>query len=472
MPYEGEFASKAAHYDIIKNSDVRQFLQECEYLKMPSEEEERSIKAQFQSILETESTVLPEQIIAVDGSLYEASIDEYLPSTKVGYVKLGSVLIDMTQFGNLRVNNGRYVDPFRMAELQSNNDPLTFSLPSANIRWNGKKTVRDSFRAAVDHALYGLKTRFRENDPSTSLRTTLFHLAAQRSGELGTGNPRWLKIHKCPKCEKGPVLVEDVPTQQYCSLCKAEVYPSDCLRIWEEVAEYQSNSSALSRFMLTVEHMLPIHYIRYLAENSFALLGSLAFFIDGPLALFGPPAWLHSSIMKYICEVNTTLKKGNLPSLIIIGLQKTGQIVDHVHLINRFKSKNSIPKNSIFALNDEYRYQYICTGREQATNGFGAETYYGQDFIYNTPSNRKFVFALPYPFTNKSFVNDFKREKTILEHYAELPRVLALIHHFETDLYRSAVIPIALAHKYTAISLAPGGRVLDLLTRKSLQIKS
>jgi hypothetical protein len=115
------------------------------------------------------------------------------------------------------------------------------------------------------------------------------------------------------------------------------------------------------------------------------------------------------------------LVEAKLPPLIIIGLQKTGQIVDHIHLFSRFTPENSIPENSVFALDDEYRYRYVCTGREQAKNGFGAETYYGQDFICNTSSNRKFVFALPYPCPDKSSLSDFKTEKTNLQLYTELP---------------------------------------------------
>ena len=44
-----------------------------------------------------------------------------------------------------------------------------------------------------------------------------------------------------------------------------------------------------------------------------------------------------------------------------------------------------------------------------------------------------------------------------------------MIKHFESDLYRNAVVPVALAHRYTAISLEPGGRVLDLLTKQALE---
>lgn len=36
------------------------------------------------------------------------------------------------------------------------------------------------------------------------------------------------------------------------------------------------------------------------------------------------------------------------------------------------------------------------------------------------------------------------------------------------DLYENAVIPVALAHRHASISLAPGGKVLDLVTRHGL----
>ncbi len=108
-------------------------------------------------------------------------------------------------------------------------------------------------------------------------------------------------------------------------------------------------------------------------------------------------------------------------------------------------------------------------GRDPAHNGFGFETYYGQDFIYKTESERTFVFALPYPFASKESGKDFIRNKTNLSLYPQLPRALALIHNFESDLYENAIVPIALAHRYTSISLVPGGKVLDIMMRKAFQ---
>jgi hypothetical protein len=464
MPYKGEYADKSSHSDIVNNPDVLTFLQECDYLKPPSEEEARAMSEHFLEPPYLESVRLPSQVIAIDGSPHESSLNDQIPSTKIGYIKVSAMLIDMAQFGTLRVRSG-LVDPFRVAALQKNNSPLTFTLPSANISWRGQIDVRNGFRAALDAQLYHERTRFKESDPKTSLRTTLFHLASRRPGEMGTNSPQTLKLHRCPICKAGPIEVEDRPGPQSCVLCGAEVYPSDCLRLWEEVSEYQSNGAVLNRTMSVIEHLLPIHYIRYLKENALPLLGSLAFFVDGPLAIFGTAAWLHGSIMRFLSEVNGQLARMQLPPVLLIGLQKSGQIVDHVKLIDRF-----IPPNRLFAIDDEYRYQHIFSGRDPSGNGFGYETYYGQDFIYKTSSGRTFVLGLPYPFEAKKRESaaDFNREKVELARYVILPQALALIKHFEIDLYENAVVPVALAHRYTAISLEPGGRVLDLLTRRAL----
>ena len=37
------------------------------------------------------------------------------------------------------------------------------------------------------------------------------------------------------------------------------------------------------------------------------------------------------------------------------------------------------------------------------------------------------------------------------------------------DLYEGAVVPIALAQKYTAISLQPGGKILDVLAQTAIK---
>lgn len=463
MPYENERTNKTTHSDFVKNPDVQAFLERCEYLTPPSEVEAQNLTAVFRPPPRAESPLPIEHVLAVDGSNYESALHDQIPSTRLGYLKVGAVLFSLKEFSQLR--QGQFVDPFKVAALQDNNTALAFVLPSANVRLSGKASARDSFRAALDEQLLGEKTRFDPKNFHTSLRSTLFHLASRRPGEMGTSNPFKLKLHKCPTCEKGPVEVEDKLDEQHCPSCGAPVYPSDCLRIWEEFTDYQSNQVPLSRLMMVLEHLIPIHYIRFIEQKALLSLNKIAFFIDGPLAIYGTPAWLHRSIMIYLHEVNTKLAEHRQPPLLIIGLQKTGQIVDYVRLIDRF-----LPANRLFAIEDDYRYKYILANREPSKGGFGFETYYGQDFIFKTSQGRTFVFALPYPFPSKEEPgSNFVREKIEWARYPTLPTAIQLLEDLQTELYRDAVVPIALAHRYTAISLQPGGHVLDLLTRRALK---
>lgn len=460
MPYKNEYADKTSHIDIINNPEVQRFIDSCEFMIVPSDDEGQKIKEWFSDV-PANSDTLPENIIAVDGSYYESSVDNKLPSTKIGYVKIGSLLIDRRQFRDLRVMNNRFVDPFRVAKMQDNNSAMTFPMPSANLIIKGKKNVRDSFRYAMDKHLHEHRTI--KDNPGTSLRSTLFYLAALRTGELGTGDPSIIKIHKCPSCQERGVEVYNKEEEQYCPKCHQPIYPSDCLRIWEEVVDYQSNATGLSRFMNVLEHIIPAHYIRiiqeYNKESYVNILSNIAFFIDGPLAIFGTAAWLHAAIMKYLHSVNSEMKKKTQKGIIIIGLQKTGQVVDHVNCIDKY-----IPANKIFAISDDYRYKYISPNNEPSNNGFGYETYYGQDFILKTDTRRNFIFSIPYPFSTKALqgVSNFREEKVKYENYEELCKVIELIKFFECDLYENAVVPVALAHKYTAISLKPGSKALDL----------
>lgn len=238
MPYEGEFASKSAHSDIVRNPEVAAFLEECEFLKPPSDAEAQAMTSRFVVPPPTEGVDLGTKVIAVDGSPYEASKDDMLPSTKIGYVQIGCVLIDMARFDSLREGGSGFVDPFRVAQLQEDNRRLIFPLPSANMHWQNKGSVRDSFRAVVDAHLFSEKTRFASDDPTTSLRTTLFHLAALRPGNMGSGDPEVLLLHRCPVCGVGPVPVTDTEDPQTCPNCGEQVYPSDVLRLWEEVSDY------------------------------------------------------------------------------------------------------------------------------------------------------------------------------------------------------------------------------------------
>lgn len=465
MPFVGEYADKSSHSRIVRHPDVATFLGGCKFLCEPSEAAADEMAQRFVAWPASDPPALPPQLITTDGSWHEGSVDPHLlPSTRVGYVQIGCVLIDVRGFQNLRAERD-LVDPFAVARLEDSNSPLVFPLPSSNVRWGGVSTVREGFRAALDQHFYGPTTRFRDNDPSSSLRSTLFELASRRDGPLGTHDARLLRLHRCPNgdgCEQRNIEVRDVVEVQTCPGCHRPVYPTDCLRVWEGVEDYQPNGEALGRLMMIVEQLMPIHYIRWILRHSPQALSRTAFFVDGPLAIFGNGAWLHGPILRFLRDVDDRLTGLRLPRVVLVGVQKTGILVDYMNVVTEH-----IPPGRLLLVDDEFRYRYVTGADSRQARIFGSETHYGQDFIYKAESGRFFVLGLPYPVADKSSP-EFASTSRDLHAYFTLPQALGLVSHLESDLYENATIPAILAHRYTAISLRPGGQVLDLLTRQAL----
>jgi hypothetical protein len=457
MPFEGEPSSATAHQDFIRNPDVAEFLKSCEYLTPPDGQEMARLRALFEPYSVDEADQHPvEFALATDGSLYESQIDPRIPSTKACFVKVSTVLLDMSIFRSLIDDKTQLVDPFKVAKLKDQNNALTIVLPSSNLRLKGEKTPRSTFRRQLETFFFSESTRFDAKDEATSLAATYAELATLRKDH--SGPPGTVKVHKCPNPDCGAEEHYLTLGKPYlCPACGEPIFITDSLRLWEEVGDLKSSMEASSRLMIYLEHLLPVHYIRFLLKKSPTVLGRTAFFNDNPLAIFGNGAWMHSCIMRFIQSVRDTLKtKGTQPPL-IIGLQKTGQLVDFGNLIG-----STLEPGTCFAVTDEFREKYVGTAKSK--NGFGSESYYGQDFYVKTHSGKLFVLCLPYPFPTKVAKGfDFDSEKAKRGNYTDLARACALIEEVETDLWKNALAPIALAHRYTAISLVPSGRILDIL---------
>jgi len=458
MPYDNQYGSKTAHSDVVRNPEVQAFLEQCRPLREPSDEAGRELASCFVEPPDYSHDADISFVMASDGSFYASSIDDRLPSIQVCYLKFSTILIEMQDFHGLEDADTQLIDPFRVSALQRNRDTLTLVLPLSNFRLPEDDSVRTTFRRRMDEFLWSKATRFRQDNPGTSLMGTLIELAQLRHDH--GDHPGAVKIHRCPSddCRTPDIFLDPEDPSHACPTCGIPLYISDCLRLWEEVSDYHPSQEPASRFMNYVEHLLPVHYLRFLRDEAPAQLSELAILVDGPLAVFGNAAWLHQCIMRFLHQLREIQRARDFGSPVVIGLQKTGYVVDFMRLLHRH-----IPANRVFSITDEFRYKYL--GIERSGNGFGSETYYGHDFVFKTPSEKLFVFSLPYPFAAKRGMPNFSAEKAVASRYAELPQALNLITQVETDLYRDALIPIALAHRHAAISLKPGGRVLDVMGR-------
>lgn len=454
MPYNRETAGKGGHSDFVRNPDIQRFLSNCDYLKTPSDEEAQEIAAQFVTAPSGLPPRMPKFVVASDASKNDSPINDKLPSIQLGFIKVSHVLIVMEKYAELIDPSSRFVDPFKAADMHRNAQPITYVLPGSNICYRGATNVKDGFR----HAVYDQLTANRRDGSNRMVLTeTLLALNSDR-----------IKIESCPSCKafSGNFEFTSKVHTHACASCSASIYVSDCLRLHEGISDFGDDTIAMTRMMNAVEHLLLASFILELLRDNPAALGQIAFVMDGPLALFGQPAKLHSRIMVLLHNANVKLAELGIGPLLVIGLQKTGAVMDHALLLEKF-----LPKGVIRVVDDKYRHKYI-TGSDTPSANFGNETYYGQDFLFKTERGRMFNFALPYPFPSKGATEDslkFSRMKAELPRYGSLiERACDLIRYFELDLYDNAIVPVALAHRHASISLMPGGKVLDLLAKAGL----
>jgi hypothetical protein len=454
MPYVRETAGKGGHADFVRNPDVQGFLGNCTYLREPSDDEAKVLASSFEEAPKNDPPLLPRYVVASDASKSDAPINDKLPSTQIGFLKVSHVLVDMAKYADLVDPVNRFVDPFKVAEMHRAASPITFTMPGSNIRYRGIDNVRDGFRRALFDQL--------SIDRSESQNGQLL---ARLLIDLNDGP---LTLTRCPSCgaTPGSAFTREV-LLVLCAGCGGEAYVTDFLRLHEGISDFGDNASAMTRMMNAMEHLMLAGFISQVYEVQPQALSDIAFVLDGPLALFGEPAKLHPRLQRLIYRVNERLGALGLGPMLVMGLQKTGAVMDHALLLERF-----VPSGVLRVVDDEYRNQFI-TGGDSPADNFGNETYYGQDFLFKTERGRIFNFAIPYPFEDKNIGGGgrtFAKAKVEVKRYGSLiARACDLIRHFEMDLYENALVPVALAHRHASISLVPGGKVLDLLVRGGLK---
>jgi hypothetical protein len=226
---------------------------------------------------------LPRFILAIDGSHAEVDAKNGYPGAKVGYCTAASVLLDLHLIGKLDVL--RPVNPveFRKTEQAASVDA---ALPGSNIVTRRQNSSRASFREELYDLFTGIVV---DEDDKTRLIETYQALLALKPKD---------KPQRCPYGDTHGCAGEfAVPSGcTVCPTCGRPVYSTDALRIHERFNDIGSNGEAFGLVMQVIEKLLMIHFLHcFERQGLLGRLASLAFFIDGPLAVFGPPAWLSAA---------------------------------------------------------------------------------------------------------------------------------------------------------------------------------
>ncbi|MCZ7561285.1 MAG: hypothetical protein M5U30_15555 [Burkholderiaceae bacterium] len=136
------------------------------------------------------------------------------------------------------------------------------------------------------------------------------------------------------------------------------MYSSDALRISESVQPGGTSGKAYGEARQVLEHLWLVHTLRLMERQGWLrLLPQLAFVMDGPLAIHGHPAWLSTCIQRELARVNDKVREAGLPDIMVLGIEKTGNFVDHFAMLDvptKPEDEEGLPRSSCWLLDDKY----------------------------------------------------------------------------------------------------------------------
>lgn len=442
MPYEKEYAHYQPLKRIVESERVQQLLRRSRVLDPTTLAQQATPK-----IPPAADSTLPSLVLAIDGSYAEVSVRNGYPGAKVGYCSVASVVLNLAEVERLDVD--RPVNPidFRRTEDLSSD---ASALPGCNVITRDHVSANDSFREAVFDLFHDAIV---DEEDSTRLLATYQALLAHRpAGTIA-----------CPYTHLG--CDREISVTANLSTCPCErrkpLFPTDALRIHERFNDDSgSNGEAFGYVMDVWEKLLLVHLLRCFEQrNWLERLNSIAFFLDGSLAVFGPPAWLSAAITRELQRLNKIVRAITGNDIIIVGIEKSGNFVAHFEEIDRREDGGQyFQPGSYFLPTDIYIKERIIFS--DSTKRYGAATYFGRKFFYKTRSGARIVANIPFLTPEQDTLTS---DDPAL--YPQFGTVCALLDKLVTSRYPNALGPIVSAHAQASIPLYLGQKVLKQLAK-------
>jgi len=443
MPYEGEFAGYRPLQRIAETERVKSLLKKSRVLPTTA----AGAPALVPKMPPAVSSPLPIFAVAIDGSWAEVDVKNGYAGAKVGYCTVASVLLDLLKVDQLDVS--RPIDPkeFRKTEEAST---LDAAMPGCNVVTRTHASALDSFREALFENFHDVIV---DAADGKSLLDTYEALLQTRNSALIA----------CPYTERSGCgkHISVAPGTGSCD-CQHRypVYSTDALRIHERFHDNSTNGEAFGEVVQVWERMLLIHLLRWFERRKVLdRVTKIAFIVDGPLAMFGHPAWLSPLIKAELGRLNQVVRSSSHEDLLIIGIEKSGPFVTHFEEVDKTESGEPyFPNHSYALLTDEYIKKRIVYS--VSDKPYGNDTYFGRKFFYKAKSGARITATLA---ILDSAQDDISKDDVTL--YPSFGRVCALLDKLVSSRFPNAVGPIVSAHSHAAIPLTLGTKVLEQLAR-------
>jgi hypothetical protein len=387
--------------------------------------------------------------LAIDGSYVVEQVRDGLPSVLYGFAQAAAAYVDLGVLESQQAE--RFVDPYQI-ERAVNTALVTLDLPVAGAYTRAGVDIVTSWREAINELFRQKKIDVNRLDQPLLDLLFLLHGVP--------GNPAATVPVNCPTqdCNKD---VPVPPAGSECDACGVHLFPTDVLRIHEEVGEEGTNQSALGRLMSVIELLVLVGLATLLWEQSRQkALPTTLFIVDGPLAVFGTPAKLRGRALDYFQAMGSTTP-GKAPY--VCGIEKSGVLVDYARQLARH---GILEPGDLLVCDEEIIARVVNANNARA---YGKETYWGRKFVYRALDGRVVVPTVPPPTGAPYDANGGQADPAA---YPTLPGILDVIDRTGSSMYVDGIIPVAVAHGKAAFPIGVGTDVLRLVATKRLGLDS
>ncbi len=450
MPYENERSSYEPLRRIAENPRVRELL--------ASYRVRQRVSQQTVSLPLIDAATLPasgwkpDWVLAIDGSYLPVAVQNGYPGAEAAYITVASVMLNAARLREL--DQQRPVEP-KVFRATQESEALDDLLPGRNVVYEDDGSAKVSFR----RALFNMLMAKRMSDEGETLLDTYEVLLRHKPKPQKQDTEQACPYEDCPV---------DLPYRPqngvYKCGCteKRPLYSVDALRIHERMnPDTGSNDRIYAEVIQVIERIWVVHILRTLEQQRWlSSLKRLAILIDGPLAVFGQPAWISQAISTELKRLNGVIREVTGEDLLLIGIEKGGQFADHFEHLDQNANGvvGSFPKGTVALLTDPYIKQNIYLSDSNKPYGMG--TYYGRKFFYKTQSGARIIATLPYLEDDHS---DWSRAD--ISQFPRLTDAVALLDALISSRYPNSLQPIVAAHAEASIPFTLGKKVLERLAR-------
>ena len=308
MPYRNEFASGDSLWHLVESESVKEF----QGMIRRSGPEEAAEPPRTLTPVRGQDRIT--RIIVIDGSTVASAVRTGYPGAEAALLQLAAVIIDLDALRNIAPGSIPRPSAIRGMEDCRTLDAV---LPGRNVvrRDVVEDTPKRYFRFTIQQMLAGRKV---DRDHETLIET-MRAITPSRSG------------FRCPAedCE------ETVPALEGAGECpcasREPVFEADSLRLHERFEDHGSSAEAYSGARQVVEHLAMVNIMRFFEHRGWwNAFRTTAFVMDGPLAIFGMPAWLKRHIQGEVKRLHEQSRARGGQGVMLFGVEKSGMFLEHL----------------------------------------------------------------------------------------------------------------------------------------------